>query len=85
MDFLSGVDGSDSESLADETVGVVPPVCLHLALGQRQLIHSFSSGCVASQLVGKGLRLFGLQLFCAVAWVGIDACGVVGGGLLCPL
>ena len=41
--------------------------------------------CVASQLVGKGPRLLGLQLFCAVAWVGIDTYGVVGWELLCPL
>ena len=83
--FLSSLDGSDSESSADEAVGDVPPVRLHLAEGQHQLIPSFSGGCVASQLVGKGLRLVGLQLFCAVAWVGIDTYGVVGWELLCPL
>ena len=48
-------------------------------------IPSFSGGCVASQLVGKGLRLLGLKLFCAVAGVEIDPYGVVGWELLCPL
>ena len=64
MDFLSGVDGSDSESSADEAVGDVPPVRLHLAVGQHQLIPSFSGGCVASQLVGKGQVTRGAAVLC---------------------
>ena len=48
-------------------------------------VPSFSGGCVASQVVGKGLRLLGSQLFSAVAWVGIDTYGAVGWQLSCPL
>ena len=60
MDFLSvaGVDGSDSESSADEAD--VPPGRLYRAVAQHRLIPSFSGGCVATQLVGKSQEWGGM-------------------------